>query len=205
MTPLYATLALFIGSLLIVVLLKRRVSDQTLADLPQADYKPYQLFLGRYCTVAVIALAQATVMALGNMLFVGVEVAHPFLFMLTFWVAALVFSFIAYTLVASFANLGKATIVLMLIIQVTGCGGSYPLALLPDFVSVVSPFLPATHMVSALREAMFGMYGMNFWIDLGILLLFAVPFILIGLVIHKPFDKFMDWYLEKVEECGLMA
>ena len=205
MTPMYAALALFIGTLLIMVLIKRRVSDKALADLPPADYKPRHFFLGRYCTIAVLALAQATVMGVGDIVFVGVQVEQPLMLMLAFWVAALVFSFIGYTLVYSFANLGKAVLVLVLIIQVTGCGGSYPLSVLPDFISNLSPFLPATHVVNAMREAMFGLYGMNFWIDLGILLLFTVPFILLGLVIHKPFDKFMDWYLEKVEESGLMA
>ncbi|MFR1638572.1 MAG: ABC transporter permease [Eggerthellaceae bacterium] len=73
---------------------------------------------------------------------------------------------------AAFANLGKAVAVLLLIIQVTGCGGSFPLQLLPPFVQALSPWLPATHVVNAMRAAMFGTYGADFWTEIGLLLLF---------------------------------
>ena len=104
--------------------------------------------------VAALSLAQSTLMALGNMFFLGVQVAEPLLYLLCFWVAGLVFVFIIYTLVSTFANLGKAIAVLLLIVQVTGCGGSYPLSLLPGFVQALSPWLPATHALEAMRAAM---------------------------------------------------
>ncbi|MFR4804879.1 MAG: ABC transporter permease [Eggerthellaceae bacterium] len=119
--------------------------------------------------------------------------------MLCFWIAGLVFTFLIYALVAAFANLGKAVAVLLLIIQVTGCGGSFPLQLLPPFVQALSPWLPATHVVNAMRAAMFGTYGADFWTEIGLLLLFLIPAALIGLVLRKPLAKFMTWYVEQVE------
>lgn len=203
MAPLYTTLALFIGSLLILVVVKPTVSERTRKRL--ADPKPRELFLGRFGVMAFLSLAQTTVMGLGNLLFLQVQVADPLLFMLCFWIAGLVFAFLIYALVAAFANLGKAVAVLLLIIQVTGCGGSFPLQLLPPFIQGLSPWLPATHVVNAMRAAMFGVYGNDFWVEIGKLALFLIPAALIGLVLRKPLAKFMAWYVEEVESSKLVG
>ena len=229
MAPLYTTLALFIGALLILVVVKPTVSGRALRDLEEAGEgaaglggaagaaataaatpapatpAPHVLFLGRFGAMAFLSLAQSTVMALGNMLFLQVQVANPVLLMLCFWFAGLVFTFIIYALVAAFANLGKAIAVLLLIVQVTGCGGSFPLQILPGFVQAVSPWLPATHVVNAMREAMFGTYQLDYWVQMGQLALFLVPAALIGLVLRKPLARFMAWYVEKVESSHVVG
>ena len=203
MAPLYTTLALFIGSLLILVVVKPTVGPRTRAEL--SDPKPRQLFMGRFGVMAFLSLAQTTVMGLGNLLFLQVQVADPLLFMLCFWIAGLVFTFFIYALVAAFANLGKAVAVLLLIVQVTGCGGSFPLQLLPPFIQGLSPWLPATHVVNAMRAAMFGTYGGDFWTEIGLLALFLIPAALIGLVLRGPLAKFMTWYVEEVESSKLVG
>lgn len=203
MAPLYSTLALFIGSLLILVVLKPRPCKATLKRVP--DARPRQVFLGHFGIMAVLSLAQTTLAALGNMLFLQVQVAHPWLYLLIFWLAGLVFTFIIYALVVAFANLGKAIAVLMLIIQVTGCGGSFPLQILPAFVQAVSPFLPATYVVNAMREAMMGTYGSVYWEQVGWLLAFLIPAALLGLALRKPLERFMSWYVAQVDKSELMA
>ena len=203
MAPFYTTLGLFIGSLLLLVTVKPALSRKQEADL--VNPKPRQLFLGRFCTLAALSLAQTTVMGLGNIFFLQVQHVHPFLLMLVFWAAGLVFTFIIYALVATFANLGKAIAVLLLIVQVTGCGGSFPLQILPEFVQVLSPWLPATHVVNAMRAAMMGTAGNDFWVSMGLLALFIVPFAILGLGLRKPLSKFMHWYVEKVESSKLVA
>ncbi|WP_172136027.1 YhgE/Pip domain-containing protein [Adlercreutzia sp. ZJ473] len=202
MSPLYATLALFIGALLILVVVKPTVSPRAQANL--ANPKPRELLLGRFGVMAFISLLQSTLLGLGNLFFLQVQVAHPWLYLLCFWVAGLVFTAIVYALVSAFANLGKAMAVLLLIIQVTGCGGSFPLQILPGFVQALSGFLPATHVVGAMRAAMFGTYGNDYWVQLGELMLFLVPAAFIGLVLRKPLAAFMGWYIEKVEDSKLV-
>ena len=95
--------------------------------------------------------------------------------------------------------------VLLLIVQVTGCGGSFPLQILPSFIQNISPWLPATHVVNAMRAAMFGVYGNDFWIEMGLLALFIIPAALIGLVLRKPLARFMTWYVEQVESSKLIG
>ncbi|MEY8562338.1 YhgE/Pip domain-containing protein [Eggerthellaceae bacterium 3-80] len=203
MTPLYTSLALFIGSLLIMVALKPHPLKEQVALLHNP--KPRQLFLGHFVVVAFLSLMQTTLMGLGNIFFLQVQAVHPWLLMICFWVSGLVLVFLIYSLVAAFANLGKAITVLLLIVQVTGCGGSFPLQLLPWFVQEISPYLPLTHVVNAMRAAMMGTYGNDFWIQIGQLCLFLIPAALIGLVLRKPLAKFMEWYVEKVESTKLIG
>ena len=205
MAPLYTTLALFIGSLLILVVFKPKADLRIQKEAGLVNPKPRQLFFGRFAVMAVVSLAQSTVMALGNLFFLDVQVTSPWLFMVCFWGAGLVFTFIIYALVVSFANLGKAIAVLLLIVQVTGCGGSFPLQIMPDFVQALSPWLPATHVVNAMRSAMMGTYGGDFWAQMGALALFLIPAALLGLVLRKPLEKFMEWYVEKVESSKLIS
>lgn len=203
MAPFYTALAVFIGSLLILVVVKPNVSNRVQARL--RDPKPREMLLGRFASLACISLAQTTLMGIGNIFLLQVQVVHPWLMMLDLWFSGLVFTFLIYVLVLSFANLGKAIAVCLLIVQVTGCGGSYPLQILPDFVQNVSPFLPATHTVDAMRAAMFGIYNNDFWIQLGELALFIIPAALIGFALRKPFERFMKWYVRTVESTKIIG
>lgn len=202
MAPLYTTLALWIGALLIMVALKVAPCERALAELD--DPRPWQLFAGRFVVVAALSLLQSTCIGLGNLLFLGVQAVEPALYLLCLWGSGLVFAFIIYALVASFANFGKALSVMLLIIQVSGGGGSYPLALLPDFFQAASPALPITHAVNAMRAAMFGVYQGDFWIEMGVLVLFALPFVLLGFVLRNPLIKIVDRFVEKVESTKVM-
>ena len=203
MAPLYCTLAVFIGSLLIMVAMKPEVSRRGREEL--VDPKPRHLYFGRFLAVAAVSLMQTTLLGLGNLLFLKVQVASPVLYMVGFWFSGLVFVFMIYTLVVAFGNLGKAIAVLLLIVQVTACGGSYPLPMLPDFVQAISPWVPATYVVRILQAAMFGVYHNDFWVAMGHLALFIIPFLLLGLVLRKPMERFMKFYVSKVEECKIMG
>lgn len=203
MAPLYTTLALWIGSLLLAVAIRVIVSEKALDQLD--DPKPRHLFLGRFGVFAVLSFAQSTIMALGNMLFLNVQVSNPILYMICMWVSGLVFTFFIYALVVSFANLGKAIAVFLLIIQVTSGGGSFPLQMLPQSFQLLSPYLPATHAINAMRAAMMGVYQNDFWIEIGCLLLFLIPALLLGLVLRKPLESFLHWYVAKVEDSKLAA
>lgn len=203
MAPFYTTLAVFIGSLLILVVVKPSVSNRAQANL--RNPKPREMLIGRFLSLVCISLAQTTLIGIGNIFFLQVQVVHPWLLMLDLWFSGLVFTFLIYVLVLAFANLGKALAICLLILQITGCGGSYPLQILPDFVQNVSPFLPATHTVDAMRAAMFGMYNGDFWVQFGELALFLIPAALIGFALRKPFEKFMKWYVRTVESTKIIG
>ena len=170
MAPMYTILALWVGSVLMAVSIRSDVSDDNVADgLAEDDplratltASPIRLpagYLGRYLIFGTIALAQATLLGLGDLYFLKVQHNHPLEFMGTLWLTAVVFSFLLYTLIATFGNAGKALGVLLLVLQISGAGGAFPLAILPPFFSSVSPFLPATHAITALRASIAGYSG----------------------------------------------
>ena len=200
MAPLYTSLSLWVGALLLAVTLRVEPPTRATSDGPQL--KLYQQFLGRYGVFALMGFAQSTLVFLGNILLVGLDPKHPFLFMLTGWLSSLVFTFIIYTLVVSFSDAGKALAVFLLVVQVAGAGGAYPLPLLPEWFQNISPFLPATHTVDAIRASMAGIYHADYWVAIGKLLLFLVPTALLGLALRNPligFNKKMEGMLQSTK------
>ena len=69
----------------------------------------------------------------------------------------------------------------------------------------MSPFLPATYVVNAMREAMMGTYGSVYWEQVGWLLVFLIPAALLGLALRKSLERFMSWYVAQVDKSELMA
>jgi uncharacterized phage infection (PIP) family protein YhgE len=94
--------------------------------------------------------------------------------------------------------------VVLLIVQVSGGGGSFPLKLLPEFFQNISPFLPITHAVNAMRAAMFGVYMNDFWIEIGTLALFAVPLLVMGLALNGPLSRIVPKLVARIERSKLM-
>lgn len=202
MTPLYMMLGLWVGAVLLAVAIR---VDVPAGSLPGTELlTPDQTYLGRYGIFAVVGLGQSTLVSAGLILFVRVEPAHPWLLILAGWVMSLVFTLTTYTLVVSFGNAGKALAVLLLVIQIAGSGGAYPLQVLPQWSQNISPFLPGTHAVNALRAAIAGVYDGDYWISLGWLSLFAVPVLLLGLVLRRPLMDFNENLLRELESTKLI-
>ena len=202
MAPLYTILALWVGALLMTVTIRVDVNSETLPD--RAELTPTRKYLGRYGIFALVGLAQSTLVTLGLILFVRIEPAHPLLMILAGWVTSLVFTLIVYTLVVAFGNAGKALSVLLLVIQISGSGGAYPLELVPEWFQNISPFLPATYAIGAMRSTIAGVYAADFWISLGMLALFVLPALLLGLVLRRPLVAYNRGLTEALESTKLM-
>ncbi|MDI6021972.1 YhgE/Pip domain-containing protein [Leucobacter sp. UT-8R-CII-1-4] len=202
MAPLYTILALWVGALLMTVTIRVDVNSETLPD--REELSPTKKYFGRYGVFALVGLAQSTLLTLGLILFVQIEPAHPLLMVLAGWVISLVFTLIIYTFVVAFGNAGKALAVLLLVIQISGSGGAYPLQLLPPWFQGVSPFLPATYAIDAMRAAVAGVYRGDFWVAIGMLLLFIVPTLLLGLVLRRPMIPFNRKLMDALESTKLM-
>lgn len=202
MAPLYTILSLWVGALLMTVAIRVDVDQRTLPDRPELT--PTRKYLGRYGIFSLLGLAQSTLVTLGLILFIQIEPAHPFLLILAGWVISLVFTLVTYTLVVAFGNAGKALAVLLLVIQISGSGGAYPLQLLPEWFQNISPFLPATHAIAAMRSAIAGIHAGDFWTSLALLALFALPALLLGLVLRRPLIMFNRGLVEAIESTRLM-
>ena len=120
------------------------------------------------------------------------------------WLSALVFSNIVYTLTLSFGDIGKAIAVVLLVMQVAGSGGTFPIETLPTFFQVVSKWLLFPYAVDAMHSAMAGSFGMEYWVSMGKLALFLVPSLLLGLMLRKPVIRFNDWVIRNLENTKVM-
>lgn len=188
MTPFYLALALWVGALLTCVLMRSNAEHKYLTD--DGDFSRNQIYLGRLATFALIAISQASLTVGGLIFFVQIQPEHPLLLWLAACIASLVFMMIVHALVIALDSAGKALAVLLLIIQVSGSGGAYPLPLLPEWFQSVSPWLPATYAIDAFRSAIAGVYQGDIFRDLGMLLLFAIPALVVGLWLRRAMDSY---------------
>ena len=202
MAPFYSVLSIWIGGIVLVAMLKVNVSENCTKGLKNVEL--HQIYFGRFITFMIVGLFQSTLIALGDLLYLGIQCEHPFLFLLGCWFSSLVFVNIIYTLTVSLGDIGKAVSVILLVVQVAGTGGTFPIEVAPSFFRAVYPLLPFTRSMAALRETVGGMYGMNYWIDLGKLAIFLGISLIVGLVLRKPIIKANDAFTEKLEETKLM-
>lgn len=202
MAPFYSTLAIWVGGVVLVGMLKVSVSETSLEGMGRV--RDYQIYIGRYLIFLIIGLMQSTLIGLGDLLYLGIQCEKPFLFMLACWVSSLVYVNIMYTMTVSFGDVGKAVCVVLMVIQVAGSGGTFPIEVAPAAFQAVYPLLPFTHSMTAMRETIGGMYGMIYWTSLGRLLIFLGASLILGLVLRKPVIRLNEWIIEKLESTHLI-
>ena len=202
MAPFYTTLAIWIGGVVIAALVKCKPSEDALRE---TGAKPRHAYLGRMVFFVLIGFAQTLLILLGDLFFLGIQCEHPVLFVLAGMMASFVFVNIIYALTASFGDVGKAIAVVLMVIQVAGSGGTFPVQMLPQgFFQAAYPWLPFVHSENAMRAAMFGVYNGDFWGELAMLAAYLVPALLLGLLLRKPVVRLNDWIEEKIESTKLM-
>ncbi len=202
MTPFYTSLAIWVGAVVLVAMLQVEISEKMRARLKNA--KNWQIYLGRYGVFLLISLLQSLLIAVGDLAFLGVQCVHPVRFILTCLYAGFVFVTLVYTLTASFGNIGKAIAVILMVFQVAGSGGTIPIEMTPSFFHIFYPLLPLTHSMTALRECIAGMYGNDYYVQLGILSIYVWISLLLGLILRNPMINLNHRLVEKLESTKVM-
>ena len=199
MAPYYVMLALFVGSLLTAVMIKVPVTQKEFAGCPAI-----QRYFGRFTVFFLMAMAQALVTAFGCLHFVGMTVAEPALFVVGCCVCSLNFAAMNYALVYALDNVGMAASVIIMVLQVAGSGGSYPIHVLPELFQRLYPVMPFHYGMDMLRETIGGMYGQTYLRCAVILLGMCVVFTAFGLVVYYPARRLNKAIAEGKEKSGIM-
>lgn len=199
-TPFYTTLALWVGGTLLVSLLK--VKAEPKGDFAAAT--PNQLFMGRFLLFFLLGQIQAVLCVYGDLKFLNVQCHDEGLFYLSACVASFTFMLLIYSLTISFGDVGKAFAVVIMVIQIAGSSGTYPIELLPDIFQKIYKYFPFPYAINAMREVISGRYEDDYWVYLGELLLFAVAALILGLVIRKPFIKINHFIEKRMEDTEMM-
>ena len=199
MSPYYVMLALFVGSLLTAVMLKVPVTQPEFAGCRAAER-----YFGRFLTFFLMAMAQALVTAFGCLYFVGMETAEPALFVLACCLCSLNFASMNYALVYALDNVGMALSVVIMVIQVAGSGGSYPVHVLPQLFQTLYPFMPFHYGMDMIRETVGGMYGDTYLRCALVLLGMCALFTVFGLLVYYPARRLNAAIAASKEKSGIM-
>jgi putative membrane protein len=197
--PFYTTLAIWVGMTLLVSLIRVHAPKEGLVNV-----RPHELFFGRYLLFLLLSEIQSTIIVLGDLYWLKIQCLYPFEFWLTAVITSLTFSLVVYSLTIAFGDIGKAFAVVVMVIQIAGSGGTYPIESLPQFFQAVYIFLPFPYAINAMRECIGGMYQNTFAVCLAQLGLFCAAALVVGLVIRIPFIGLNHFFEERMEDTKMM-
>ena len=200
MAPFYTTLALYASALLSVSLMHTHVKRRN--DIPMLNTT--EAFFGRYFVFFAIGQFTALITVLGNLYYIGIPCYAPFQFWLAAAIASLVFTLLNYGMVFALGNIGEAIAIIVLVIQVAGSGGTYPLEMLPQIFRDLYKFMPFNYAMTAMRETIAGSYDHVYLKSILVLLLMAAILIPLSLVLSIAFKPVLKSYVESKSKTKLM-
>ena len=200
MAPFYTVLSLYASALLSASLLHTHVKRRN--DLP--DLSDTESFFGRYFIFFAIGQVTALITVLGVLYYIGIQCYNPFLFWLAAALASCVFTVLNFGLVFAFGNIGEALAIVVLVIQVAGSGGTYPVQMLPEFFQKLYSYMPFNFAMTAMRETIGGSFDHVYLKNALLLLAIAVLLIPLTLILSKLFKPVFRYFEESKAKTKLM-
>ncbi|WP_307998038.1 YhgE/Pip domain-containing protein [uncultured Bifidobacterium sp.] len=198
MAPLFTNLAMWAGVFMLVALMKLETDGEGVEDLTAT-----QAYLGRWLLLAVMAAAQGLVVTVGDLV-IGVQTVSPVAFVATGVIASVTYSAVAYMLATTLLHVGKALIMVMIIVQIPGAGGMYPIEMMPGFFRALHPFFPFTYAIDALRETIGGFYGNVWWTSMAHLLVFAAVAFAVGIGVRPRLTNVNRLFARQIAQAGIL-
>mgnify|MGYP002593258114 FL=1 len=200
MTPFYTNLAIWVGGIVLIAIFKMEVDKSEKIK----NFTPTQAYFGRWMLFILVGFVQALIICLGDIFILKIKCQHPILFVVAGLVAAFVYVNLIYALSLTFKHIGKAVSVILVILQIPGSAGTYPIEMTPGFFQAIHPLLPFTYGINAMREAIAGTYGHYYVKNLVILLIYVPITLFIGLVLRRLLLNLNSLFDKKLEQTGLM-
>lgn len=178
-TPYFVSLSLWVGALMMffAIYLDEEVRFRRFSSAS----KGYM----RFFAYTFIGIAQALVLDMVILKALHLNVTNVGLFVLTSIIISMSFTSIMRFLLVQLRDVGKFIAILLLILQLTSCGGTFPMELVPRFFNVINPFMPMTYSVNALREVISGVNGGFLTQSLIVLVAIMAGFFALNIVISK--------------------
>ncbi|CDM68145.1 YhgE/Pip N-terminal domain protein [Clostridium bornimense] len=194
MSPFYTVLSLWVGMLLLVSILTTEA---------HGEYKSVEVYFGKYLLFLTIAIIQGLIVCLGDIFLLKVYCVNPISFIVACAFISSVFSIIIYTLVSVAGNIGKVIGIILLVLQIAGSGGTFPVQLTPQFFQIINPYLPFTYAISLVRETVGGIVKSVLINDIIVLLSFIVLSIVVGIILKRPINKVSKKFIENFKDSGI--
>ena len=200
MAPFYSILACWVGCTVLTTIIKINIKESKVTE----GAKHYQKFFGRFMLFGLLAMVQGLIIGLGD-LFLQVQTANWFLFLLTLMLTSLIFVLIIYSLATAFGKIGQALSIVIMVLQVAGSGGTFPVELLPRLFQLLQPFMPFYPAMNAARETIGGFYQHDYIKYIGILLCHMIIPLLLGLVLSKYTAEIKEKVEEELEDTDVIG
>lgn len=199
MAPLFTNLSLWIAAFVLVVLLKQEVDTEGVEGVTMR-----QAYMGRWMLFAAINFFQALLVSVGNIV-IGVQMANAFAYVATSIFVGFVYLAVIYALAVSFGYVGKGAAILLVIMQIPGASGIYPIEMMPQFFRSLFPFFPFTYGINAMRETIGGFYHLDYWRYIAVLALFAALGFTLGLFFRQRLGNFSRLFNRELSDTHLFV
>jgi len=166
--PYFISLSLWIGAIMMFFVISAKTDDD-------ANLSKFDKVIGKYLSFGFIGLLQALLVS-AVVMGLGLTPTSTVMYFVSIVFLSLVFIAIIQCLISLFGDAGRLLGIVLLILQLTACAGTFPLEIVPKFFKVINPYMPFTYSVELLREVIsantinYGIVGKDFLI-LGIVLL----------------------------------
>ena len=194
-SPFYLVLSMWVGALITCAMLKPGTSTGT-------KYTPLEMYFGKSVIFLVMGLLQSCVTIIGAHI-LGIYIANEAMFILSCLTISGVFMILVYSLVSALGNVGKAVAIVLLVLQISGTGGIYPVEIMSPIFNILNPYLPMTYAITLIREAQLGLIWSNFIPALIILFALGIVTVIVSIIIKEKADKATHYFENKLEESGL--
>ena len=149
--PYFMSLSLWVGGLIIFVGIYLDADEKFKILSRHSDRK-----VVRTAIYFLIAIAQAILLAVIVHGVLKLTLVHPVMYYLACILVSVVFMSIIQFFMVNFKDAGKFVVILLLILQLTACGGTFPMELVPKLFNVLYPVMPMTYSVRLFKEAISG-------------------------------------------------
>lgn len=200
MAPFYTNLAIWVGGIVLIAIFKMEVDK----DEKIKSFTVTQGYFGRWILYIITGLVQALIICLGDIYILKIQCENPAAFVFAGLCASFVYVNLIYALSITFKHIGKALSVLLVILQIPGSAGTYPIEMTPAFFQFVHPLLPFTYGINAMREAIAGIYGMHYWKNILCLAVFLPVAFGIGLLLRPQLLNLNYLFDHKLAETDLL-
>ncbi|MCO4325546.1 YhgE/Pip domain-containing protein [Staphylococcus agnetis] len=198
-TPFYTALAVWVGALLMVSLLTTDNKHKELDYLSKRE-----IYLGKLGLFYIIGIIQALIVSIGDIVILHAQVESVPWFISITVLSSLVFVTIVYTLVSLLGNPGKALAIILLVLQIAGGGGTFPIEVTPEFFQKLHPFIPFSYAIDALREAVGGYVPVILTRKIVTLMIFGISFLIVGIILKPITDPIMRKVAARAEKSDVM-
>ena len=183
-SPFFMSLSLWLGGILIIMGLYYDPEKRFEILGKESSNRTKRLIY-----YGLIGLAQSVVLPIVLVLALHFTVTNWLLFFASCILIGLAFLSIMLFLVFNFDDVGKFLAIVLLVIQLAACAGTFPLETEPTFFGAISPFMPMTYSVELLRESFVNIdssiLNKDIIILLSILIIFSTLIFVTGLSKRK--------------------